>query len=226
MPLLRASHRARVPFSPPPRALRPPPPPSPHPAPPPLRRPPVWPAAWAISFSEETFGPTTNTSGTWYYDFSAGVQRIDRGSGKNDRYCGSVDPADAPCSHLVVAGERYLVWPTLKKCCGCCNSTAGCGIVKPTWMVDANGTFSGTAPFTDSPYFSGVADSWQINGLQPNFWFTETGTDTPVGFAQVPDDYQWFNPASYVVGPQDPSLFTIPSFCTPTCPGINICTLI
>jgi hypothetical protein len=132
-------------------------------------------------------------SGTWYYDYTNGVQRIDRASGKNDRYCGSVDSADSPCQHLVVAGERYLVWPQLAtpKCCGCCNSTQGCGIVKPTWMVDANGTWSGTAPFS-GPDWQGSADSWEINGLQPNLWVTEHGTQTPVGFIQIPDDYQWF----------------------------------
>ena len=132
-------------------------------------------------------------SGTWYYDYTNGRQRLDRASGKNDRYCGSVDSADSPCQHLVVAGERYLVWPELPtpKCCGCCNSTQGCGIVKPTWMVDSNGTFSGTAPFS-GPDWSGSADSWEINGLQPNLWVTEHGTQTPVGFIQIPDDYQWF----------------------------------
>jgi hypothetical protein len=35
-------------------------------------------------------------------------QRIDRSTGKYDRYCGSVRSDDAPCSHLVVEGERYV----------------------------------------------------------------------------------------------------------------------
>ena len=180
-----------------------------------------------------TFNETTsiiiasyNPTGAWYYDYSdaaAPRQRIDRASGREDRYCGTVVAADAPCSHLVVGGERYLVWPTLSppKCCGCCNASAGCGVVKPTWMRDANGTWAGTAPFA-GPAWAGAADSWQVNGLQPNFWFTQAGTDTPVGFAQVPDDYQYFDPASYVVGPQPDSLFTLPTYCEPQC-GAGIC---
>ena len=188
--------------------------------------PPIWPQAFAVNFTEETFGPTTNVTGAWWYDFTARLHRLDRSTGKNDRYCSSVDPVDAPCTHLVVAGWRYLVWPTLSKCCACCNSTSGCGIVAPTWMRDSNGTYSGDAPFTGSPFYSGVASSWEITGLQPNYWFTEAGTEVPVGFAQVPDDYQYFNPASYVVGPQPASLFALPSYCTPSCPGTNICTLL
>ena len=83
-------------------------------------------------------------------------------------------------------------------------------------MRDAEGTWAGTAPFT-GPVWSGSADSWEINGLQPNVWYTEAGTDTPVGFAQVPTDYQWFDPKSYVVGPQPDALFELPSYCKPSC---------
>ena len=189
--------------------------------------PPIWPNAWSMNFSETTSDiiSTYNFTGAWYYDYTNARQRIDRSTGKYDRYCGSVDSVDAPCSHLVVKGIRYLVWPTLQFCCGCCNSTQGCGIVKPTWMRDSNGTFSGTAPLT-TPVWTGIADSWEITGLQPNYWFTETGTATPVGFAQVPDDYQYFDPTTYVVAEPSADLFAIPSYCTDTCSGTNICTLL
>ena len=193
------------------------------------RPPPIMPNAWMVNFSETTsiIIASYNTTGSWYYDFSDASsprQRLDRATGKNDRYCGTVVTEDAPCSHLVVAGERYLIWPTLSKCCGCCNSTSGCGVVRPTWMRDANGTWAGTAPFS-GPVWSGSADSWQINGAQPNFWFVEAGTQIPVGFAQVPDDYQYFDPASYVVGPQADSLFTLPTYCEPSC-NAGICAII
>ena len=168
--------------------------------------------------------PTCPRTGSWYYDYSnpkSPRQRIDRATGTGDRYCSTVVKEDAPCSHVVVSEERYLIWPTLSKCCGCCNATVGCGVVKPTWMRDAGGTWADTAPFT-GPVWSGSADSWEINGLQPNYWFTEAGTDTPVGFAQVPTDYQYFDPKSYVVGPQPDALFELPSYCTPSC-GAGIC---
>ena len=192
------------------------------------RPPPVWPPAFSVNFSETTSDiiASYNTTGAWFYDFANSRQRIDRASGKYDRFCGSVDSVDAPCSHLVTAaGVRYLVWPTLAKCCGCCTAAQGCGVVRPTWMRDANGTWQGTAPFS-SPVWRGSADSWEITGAQPNYWFVQAGLDTPVGFAQVPDDYQYFDPATYAVGPQDDALFALPGYCTPTCSGINVCTLI
>lgn len=191
------------------------------------RPPPVWPAAFSVNFSETTSDiiSSFNTTGAWYYDWASARQRIDRASGKDDRFCGSVDSVDAPCSHLVRGGERYLVWPTLRKCCGCCNETQGCGVVKPTWMRDAGGAWAGTAPLT-TPVWKGSADSWEITGNQPNYWFTIAGQDVPVGFAQVPDDYQYFDPATYYVGPQEDSLFALPDYCTPTCAGVNVCTLL
>ena len=162
------------------------------------RAPPVWASAWSVNFSETTsiVVASYNTTGAWFYDFTNARERLDRATGKYDRYCGSVDGVDAPCSHLVSGGLRYLVWPTQSKCCGCCNSTQGCGIVTPTWMRDSNGTWAGTAPFS-GPVWSGSADSWEITGLQPNYWFSEAGKDTPpVGFAQVPDDYMVSEEAS------------------------------
>jgi hypothetical protein len=195
------------------------------------RPPPVWPAAVSGNFSETTSDviASYNTTGAWYYDYGAAGaqprQRIDRATGKYDRFCGSVDSVDAPCSHLVRDGVRYLVWPTLSKCCGCCTAAQGCGVVRPTWMRDSNGTWQGTAPFKSS-LWSGSADSWEITGAQPNYWFTISGGDVPVGFAQVPDDYQYFQPSTWAPGPQDDALFALPSYCTPKCSGINTCTLV
>lgn len=189
--------------------------------------PPVWPPSWSLNFSETTSIVVANYSftGSWSYDYANRRERIDRSTGKYDRFCGSVLDVDTPCTHLVTGGVRYLVWPAEQKCCGCCNSTQGCDIVHPTWMRDANGTFISTAPLS-TPVWSGVADSWLIWGAQPNVWLTETGTATPVGFSQIPDDYQYFIPSTYVVGPQDASLFTLPSYCTAQCTGINICSLV
>jgi hypothetical protein len=145
----------------------------------------VFPPAWSVNFTETTsiIIASYNTTGAWYYDYSnsnAPRQRIDRANGAHDRYCGTVVTQDAPCSHVVVGGERYLVWPTLAKCCGCCNATAGCGVVRPTWMRDSNGTWAGTAPF-NSPVYSGNADAWEITGLQPNYWCVRGGAQSGGG---------------------------------------------
>lgn len=79
---------------------------------------------------------------------------------------------------------RYLIWPRLSFCCACCTAAAGCGIVTPTWMRDSNGTFVGTSNLT-TPAWTGLADQWEITGLQPNVWATEAGTTIPVYFGQV-----------------------------------------
>lgn len=188
--------------------------------------PPVWPPAFSVAFNETTWlFQSYNFSGVWYYDYANGRQRIDRSTGAHDRYCGTIVTAeDAPCSHLVVDAVRYLVWPTLSKCCGCCNATAGCGVVKPTWMRDAGGSFAGTEPFS-GPAWSGEADSWEVSGAQPNYWFQIAGTSTPVALLQIPDDYQYFQPETYAVGPQPDALFALPSYCEPTCGGAGICSI-
>ena len=54
------------------------------------RPPPVWPPAFSVNFSETTSDiiNSYNTTGAWSYDFSNARQRIDRATGKFDRFCG------------------------------------------------------------------------------------------------------------------------------------------
>lgn len=52
--------------------------------------------------------------------------------------------------------------------------------------------------------------------------FTVAGTETPVGFAQVPIDNQYMDPKTYSVAPQDDALFALPGYCVPSC-GAGIC---
>lgn len=41
-------------------------------------------------------------------------------------------------------GKRFLDFPQKNFCCYCCDSSHGCGIVKPDWLRTANATFKGT----------------------------------------------------------------------------------
>lgn len=143
-------------------------------------------------------------------------------TGAYDRYCGTVKSDNSPCQHLVVNGNRYLVWPQLQYCCLCCTDAEGCGVVQPNWMVNVNATYIGLVNMRTSAYY-GVANEWQADGLQPNFWY-QTVSGAPVEFDQVPDDFQSFNPSTYSVGPQPDSLFTVPSYCQPSCPALSICS--
>jgi hypothetical protein len=107
----------------------------------------------------------------------------------------------------------------------CCTDAQGCGVVTPDWMVNVNATFIGTTNVAQ-PGYTGPANEWQANGVQPNYWLqTPDARAAPVGLFQVPDDYQFFNPASYEVGAQPDDLFTVPSYCLPNCPPVSICTV-
>lgn len=92
-------------------------------------------------------------------------------------------------------------------------------------MVADNATYVGQQPVT-TPNFKGSADVWQADGLQPNFYYqTITGNPAPVELAQVPNDYQYFDPTTFKPGPQSDALFEVPSYCSPSCPVLSTCSV-
>jgi hypothetical protein len=53
----------------------------------------------------------------------------------------SIHPrSDTPCTHLVVSGQRYIIFPELGECCKCCSNAGGCGILDPNWLDAAEYT--------------------------------------------------------------------------------------
>ncbi len=95
------------------------------------------------------FGPLLHwqTDGTWYYDAVTGKEMIYRENGRGDRYCKSVHAlTSTPCQHIVSDGNRYLMFPELKECCKCCDSSKGCGSLSPNWLDDA--TYEGKHTLT------------------------------------------------------------------------------
>lgn len=173
----------------------------------------------------QILAPNLTTTGTYLYDFGhpGGPRaRTDRANGKGDRYCGTVKSDDSPCTHLVVGGERYLVWPSLSYCCKCCDDAQGCGVVTPTWMVDSGGAYVGS-PNISTPNYDGATDEFSIQGLQQNLYYATPG-GAPVQLAQLSDDWQYFDPTTYVVGPQPDDAFEVPSYCTQQCPLLSTCT--
>lgn len=182
-------------------------------------------ATLAIPFPAQLFDGNVTTYGAYLYDFGhvGGPRaRTDRATGKGDRYCATVKSDDTPCTHLVVGGERYLVFPALTYCCKCCTDAQGCGVVTPTWMVDSNGTFAGS-PVVKTPNYAGTTNEFSIQGLQTNLYY-ETTVGAPVELAQLDDDWQYFDPTTFSVGPQPDSAFAIPSYCTEQCPLLSTCT--
>ncbi|CAF4259195.1 unnamed protein product [Adineta steineri] len=186
---------------------------------------PVWPVAFQETFVETStlpiIGTGTNIKGTYYYDFDQKAVRIDRSTGKYDRYCSSIHAfADTPCTHLVVKGLRYLVFPSLKSCCACCTSESGCGIVKPDWLSDS--TFIGYNT-TDSIKYQ----VWDKKGLQDNFYWQVDNTQAPYVIDQRPNDLMVFDIASFKKGAIAPSIFALPSYCSKDhkCPLLSVCTI-
>lgn len=97
---------------------------------------PVWPTKFKQCFSEKIKFPLKfdeTTEGCYYYDEPRGCYRIERDNCKNDRYVLS----SGKCSHIVVAGNRYIYKPDKNDCCYCCNASKGCGILKHDWMANA-----------------------------------------------------------------------------------------
>lgn len=200
---------------------------------------PVWPNAFAVQFNESAalLGPPTLTTGALWLsaDPTSGVvlERIDRATGKGDRYCSSVRSDDSPCTHLVVpsaphvAGPpvsspttwRWLIWPELNDCCACCDAASGCGAVSPNWLVEDKATYYGRSTIEGVP-----ADGWLAYGLQANYyWATTDAQQAPLALWQIPDDNMTF--FGYQPGAVNASLFALPSYCKSRCPLLSICTV-
>ncbi|WIA21661.1 hypothetical protein OEZ85_000833 [Tetradesmus obliquus] len=185
---------------------------------------PIWHRQFSIDFNETTklLWWRWSTEGSMLYDALQQVEVVHRANGKGDRYCLSIHPrSDAPCTHLVVSGQRYLIFPELGECCKCCSSAGGCGILDPDWL-DA-------AEYTGQTTMQGrTADSWTIRGLQPNNYYATA--DVPVGIPleldQLPNDYITFHPDTLKLGPVSPKDVIVPEGCAEKCPLTSVCTIL
>jgi hypothetical protein len=186
--------------------------------------PPVWPSIFQETFVETStipiIGTGTNIQGIYYYDFEQQAVRIDRSTGKYDRYCSSVEYFEnIPCTHLVVGGLRYLVFPSKNSCCMCCTSEEGCGVLKPDWL--SNSTFIGYNTTGTVKY-----QVWDKKGLQDNYYWQVDATQVPYIIDQQPNDLMVFNVSSFTKT-VDPSVFALPSYCSKDhkCPLFSVCTV-
>lgn len=160
---------------------------------------PVWPPRFQIDFDEETyFGLfTLRTGGRFWLDFGLRRQRMDRENGRGDRYCGSALPlASTPCTHLIVNGWRYLVFPRRKYCCKCCSSAHGCGMVRPDWLTNAT--------YIGRDEVDGInTTKWNQPGIQNNFyWHSED--DVPMKIYMEPLEQMTFHRESIFSLPPGP----------------------
>ena len=90
---------------------------------PPPDGPKEWPHVFSQQFVETSYRPnwgTHVTFGTYYYDYTNKRARLDRDNGRWDTFCGyngDRKGQDTPCTHLVVDGKRWLLFPKYKDCC-------------------------------------------------------------------------------------------------------------
>eukprot|EP00195_Chlamydomonas_chlamydogama_P008577 CAMPEP_0202890894 /NCGR_PEP_ID=MMETSP1392-20130828/1151_1 /ASSEMBLY_ACC=CAM_ASM_000868 /TAXON_ID=225041 /ORGANISM="Chlamydomonas chlamydogama, Strain SAG 11-48b" /LENGTH=242 /DNA_ID=CAMNT_0049574545 /DNA_START=73 /DNA_END=801 /DNA_ORIENTATION=- len=183
-------------------------------------------AQWHSLFNVE-FNETTvllfkrSTRGKWWYDAASRNEVVYREDGRGDRYCGSIHAfKSTPCTHLVTAGNRYLIFPELDECCLCCNAADGCGILSPQWLQ--NSTYQGDVDLRGI-----TTHKFYIKGLQPNYYFTTADElQLPVELDQWPNVYQSFDPSTFNTEPIDPTMLEVPDNCHSKCPISSICTLI
>ncbi len=109
-------------------------------------------------------------------------------------------------------------FPEKKYCCFCCDSTHGCGIVTPDWLVKGGAVYNGTEQLdAKGPY-----QKWYIKGLQDNFYYNKDDSlKTPRKLVQGTDDTMDFT--NFRIGEIDDRKFALPSYCTSKCGLLTIC---
>lgn len=185
---------------------------------------PVWPNVFTQTFNE-TWVTASNgnqtSNGIYYYDYTTSSSRVDRTNGRFDTFC-SLDGnrliTDGPCSQIVIQASRYLYYPKNHYCCWCCDSTHGCGVLRPTWM-DVNETYIGT-----QSHMGVQAYGWGVAGGR-EYW--ETAVPDPsqrvmVSIYEGTDLKDFKNDVKYTV---PNGIFDLPIECDPRirCPVNSIC---
>ena len=179
-------------------------------------QPPLWPNEFWQYFIEDTVNPQLGhhqNNGTYYYNFNLPAYRIDRSNGQYNSFCGVGGPyanISTPCNHYVVNGNRYMYYPEKNTCFYCCNSTQGCGVLKPTWMSDAT--------YIDTEVHEGVMTyKWLKIGNSKNYLY-ETVNNIPVDRVTVsiyeePSDFFNFGPRNATL---PANILILPPVCTLT----------
>ncbi|GBG67277.1 hypothetical protein CBR_g88566 [Chara braunii] len=181
--------------------------------------PPIWPPKFVIEFNEtEYLGIfSLHTGGKIYYDSTNQRSRIDRDVGRGDRFCGTVWPIRrTPCSHVVVGGVRYLVFPEHRYCCQCCRASDGCGIRPRTWL--ANATYIGRENVEGYD-----CNKWkQTHKDTTNYWQV-IADSTPMRIYVEPRTQLTFRHDTFkLMNSIDSDIFSLPHGygCEQRCPGL------
>jgi hypothetical protein len=165
--------------------------------------PPVLPNSFVATFTNPP-DPAVPDVGTWYYDWTTGLQRIDGG---NQETCNRVSGAPLFCSTYLSATGLLVAFPFQQRCC----RESSPGLLRPDWLAHDNATFQGTQRVG-----SRVCDVWLAMGSSRNYWLQERAS----GFPCLLDDGGYnFTFISFQAVPIAAAVVTPPSYCAnaPSC---------
>lgn len=175
------------------------------------QNPPVWPVRFQQDFVESWSTTQYHDVGKLWYDSERVMSRLDRSNGKYDSLCNSITNATTPCTQLVREGKRYMVYPLIRLCCYCCNSSQGCGILKRTWL--ANSKFVGKDELSGQFF-----DKFRDSDSNVDYWATTDARQLPRKLVEGGSVYKDFIMNTYSEEYIADSVFALPSYC-----GDNIC---
>jgi hypothetical protein len=182
--------------------------------------PPVWPESFTQKFVEEFFinGSRHVTTGQHWYDAAHNRSKFIRGNGANNALCNSVQPGNLECEQLIVGGNRYIIFPQLKKGCLCCTAAQGCGILRRDWLNGAK--YEGIEVLSGQGF-----DKWAKPDGDGTTWYFAT-TDqlqVPRRLNEANEHILEYLMNTYTTGPIADNVFDLPSYVSGNCPSTSKC---
>ncbi|ELR21112.1 uncharacterized protein ACA1_282980 [Acanthamoeba castellanii str. Neff] len=160
---------------------------------------PVWPFQW--NATQAKINPF-NSHIWWakfYYDWPHGWTRTDFMNG----YYSTEDKWSLNCS-VVFANNQ--VWFTFPEEQGCYLDHDGLGTISPWWLQ--------TGVYKGSDNFRGLyADRWTLPELGIDYFARSDSIHTPLRSTNQAEDPGATDYLDVVLGPQDPALFKLPTYC-------------
>lgn len=187
--------------------------------------PPVWSSAFSVDFQEKarlSFVTLFINNGSWYYNFDNKQARFDHLRGQKDWFCMNQHLSDhdkqAPCNMLFSNDTNlYIHYPEAKTCCRLCGLENYCTVMEPNWLKNA--TFIG-----DEMFYGSKCHGWQTPGFTfMDTWYV-TDENVPCQYHEKSDHLGTihnitFNQKSFNLGPPNPDIFNVPSYCHKECPN-------
>lgn len=172
---------------------------------------PVWPVRFQQDFVESWSTTQYHDVGKLWYDSERVMSRLDRSNGRYDPLCNSITNATTPCTQLVRAGKRYMIYPLIRLCCYCCDSAHGCGILKRGWLANAK--------FVGKDELSGqIFDKFRDSDSDVDYWATTDAKQLPRKLVEDGAIFKDFIMNTYSEEYIADSVFALPSYC-----GDNVC---